>query len=321
MALATPVAVSIVGLLAWLTAASVLAVRVARNGAVGWPSPTILVEVAVVLVAAACVGAAVGSLITNRAAGPAAALLVYGSFVVGPRLGVGSVFTAGGAMDGLAGLRVNPAWWAGFVGLHLAIGVAGAVVVLAATSVHHGHRVILVCVASGALVCGALAYQAGNQHDKYVSGDARTVCVGEGPTVCGPRGAEPAMTISQRALAAAYDTFGESGLPLRARYAMARGYTGRQFPASTGDALVDPSTFERGSASRSEVLQTMVMPSLCADYFGDEPPEPLMDAQLTVMDWLDNHLGGPRPAPPAPTEVQQAYDLLLNCEPLREPVP
>jgi len=319
-AMTVPLASAIVAVIAWIVGALILSIQAMRHGASGASSASILLEVATVLVAAAFVGGAVGSFVPNRAAGPITAIGVYGMFIVAPRWGIGELFTAGGALDSLAGTRINPAWLEDFLLVHLAV-IASAVVLIAAhVSVRRLTRVTGAVAAGGVLLVTTLVLSSTAAHMPFVPVSSASTCVGAAPRACGPPGQSRALAIEQEGLADAYRKLQESGLSLRDSYANLQGFTGTPFPEGTGVLTIDPTLFEDGTASLDAVMASISTPTLCAAYFDELPPDDLLDAQQTLAEWLERALTSD-PVGRAPQDVISAYETLLDCEPHRGAVP
>lgn len=315
-ALSAPIAGFTLAMTAWIAAALVVLARVWNHGAVGRPGLTMLLEVALVLLASAFLGAATGSWVTNRAAGPIAAISVYALFVSGPHLTLGGLMNAGGSLDTLVDLRRNPEWLAGFVGVHLAMALAAAMVILARRTVLRSAQAAVLAGAIVVLVAGALAFKAGKADGPYQEIAVETHCLGQAPELCGPSKSAPVLEIAEEGLRRAYADLADSGLTLRERYVMARGLPGNTFPDDAGDLSVDPSLFVDGAYSRDDVVMTIATPTLCERFFLDEPPRDLMNAQSTVMQWLDQRLSG-KVDGEAPADVVDGYRRLLKCRPHR----
>lgn len=314
--LSLPVAGFVLGFAAWLVAAAAAAVRVARHDPLGTPQLSIFLEVGCVLAAAAFIGAAIGSWITSRAAGPLAALAVYASFVLAPHLRLGGVLEAGGSLDTLVDLRRPVAWLVGFVAVHLAIVVAGVLVVAARRVVVPWRRSTALAGAALVVVLGSGAFVVGTAGKAYDSVAVGQICLGTAPVVCGPAASRRVLEIAEVGLRKAYAALSDSGLPLRDRYDMGRGTSGRPFPEDARVLSADPSGFEDGALSRSELLLTVGTPTLCAEYAGERPSDDLFDAAQVVRGWLASQLSGTRRGS-APAEVARSYDLLKTCAPYR----
>lgn len=314
--LATPLASTIIAMLAWLVGALILAIQAWRHGATGQLPLNVFIEVVVVVLAAAMIGGAVGALMPNRAAGPVAAIGIYGLFIVGHRIGIGEPFAAGGAMDTLAGWRTNPAWLIEFLLIHVAFVIAAGIVVVARTSIQPRIWITGLVSACALLVGTTVAAANAPFHNLFVVSDFEVACVGESPEVCGPSGQRRVMEIGQAALAVAYQKLEGSGLPLRETYVDTHAFKSKPIPEEVGDLEIDASEFKDGKASPETPIANIVTPTLCEAYFDELPPEDLFDAQDTVGEWLEQALSS-NTTSRAPQHVIDAYDKLLNCEPIR----
>lgn len=318
-AMAVPLAVFLLGMAAWLAAASVVAVWVARNNPIGIPTLNVFAEVALVLLAASFLGAAVGSWLTNRAAGPVAALVVYALALWGPDLTLRSLMAAGSGTGTMVGIERNPAWFAGFLAVHAAIALAAALAVAARRTVSGRLRFITLMAAGIVIIAGATGFRASGSDGPYVLVATENTCVGAAPQVCGPVALGEPLEIAQHGLKAAYNTLAASGLQLRGRYDLGRGLYGKVFPSTSGVLTLDSGTFSDGAYSRDDLLMTLSTPTQCAEYYAELPPDDLLAAQSTVMRWIDQRLDGST-RDPAPAEVAAAYQLLRECAPFREPM-
>lgn len=314
-ALSVPLAAFIIGMVAWVTAATVVSAWVARNQPVGTPDLTILLEVVAVLLACAFLGAAIGAWVTSRAAGPLTAVAVYVLFVAAPHVQLGGLMSAGGAVGSLIGLQRNTQWLAGFLIVHASIFAAGALLMAARSSASLRHRIAATISAGLVLIVGATSFLMFKADGPYVAVTAEPVCLGDAPTVCGPRELQRPLEIARDGLVAAYADLANSGLPLRQQYSIERGLVGQIFPPDSGVLTLDSGTFSDGVYSRGDLLMTLATPTMCEAYYEADAPTDLLDAQSTVMRWIDQRVYGENDGDVAPDDVQDSYRLLLDCAP------
>lgn len=315
-ALTLPLAATFLGVAAWVVAAGVVLAWVWWHDAADSPPATLVLEVSVVLAAAAFLGVAVGTWIPTRAAGPLAAVLVYALIVIAGRVELGGLMTAGGSVSSLVGLQRDPVWLTGFVVLHLALVLAAGLVVWMKQVSGTALRGALACLAVVVLVGAAVGFRTAKQEGVYRDVVVASVCFGDAPEVCGPQDVEPVLRIAAAGLADAYQDLADADLPLRERYVLARGLQGGVFPTDAGDLSADPGNFTDGRYSSDDAVTTIAVPTLCEAFFADEPPEQLMQAQSVLQRWLSERLAG-QVAGPAPVDVRSAYVNLLECEPRR----
>ncbi|MDR6174522.1 hypothetical protein QE364_002309 [Nocardioides zeae] len=321
-ALALPAAAAVLGALAWSAGIVPVGVRLVRHGAVAARADVIVpvaVSVTAVVVAAAFVGFAIGSLQRNRAAGPIAALAVYAVFALSPRVELMGLFQAGGSLSTLVGVAVSPAWTLGHVAAHLGLAVGGALLGVAVVGGPSTLRRGTVALAVVPVIAGLVLFHQLKQDGSRVLVEEAMSCTGERPQVCAPARAPDLVDAAAVSLTDAYAQLADSGLPLQGRYVYDRGLRDNRVPDDAGVLSADPGQVTGGRLSRADVLETLVVPRRCLAYAANEPPEDLLAAQAVVADWVGARLDG-QVEGPAPAEVVVAYVLLSDCEPDRGPV-
>ncbi|MCO1338376.1 hypothetical protein BJH93_05620 [Kocuria polaris] len=312
-ALSLPVAVFIWALAAWLIALCAVAIRVSFTSGLTVTDYRPVAEIVACLLAAACLGAAVGGAVRNRAAGPAAALLVYFIFLFGPRIGLDSMFAAGGKLDPLAGSQRNDIWTGGFVGLHMAVAVACALVIIGQSSVFRRSRLVASLAAVLVLSVGIGGAAAAGNQPKYDAIPVATVCVGQVPQVCGPHGTEQMLEVAAKGLSGTYDRLGETGLDLPDAYVWDHDSANDFDFDDKGSIEIDPGRFEDGRLTGWDSFSAIYVPRPCDAYRGHDRPDGLLTAQRTVATWLESRLDGSIQEEQAPPAVRSAYSELVDC--------
>ncbi|MGO4256725.1 hypothetical protein [Marmoricola sp. RAF53] len=315
-ALVLPVAAIVLACGAWLLVLLAATVRVLFHHPVGTPSLVSPIQVFVVLVAAALIGAAIGCTLANRAAGPVAAVLVYLAGSFGYLFEVDGLFLGGRSTGTMVGLEHDPRWTAGLLAAHGGLGLAAAAVVYLRA---RGRSVLVATVPALVVALAALVafatLSAGASPLRTVSGSPQT-CLGSAPRVCGPPEASHLLAVAQHGLAREYGRLSASGLDLRDRYAMPRGLPSHRFPADTGILNLQPEQFEGGRYDLDSAVLTLASPTYCRDLAGEAlPPRDLIDAQALVTRWLSATLHSKETVRPVTPEVRTAYDTLRDCAP------
>jgi hypothetical protein len=299
----------------WVVGVAVVVTRSALGGATGWPDPWIFIEGPVLLLLSVCVGIAVGSTVGGLLAGPLAAIGLYLAQSFVSSIGSLEPLSAGGATGSLLGLQRNPVNAMSVIGFHLSVIVLALTVQVARRrrmwfrGVTAGLAGVLVVVTW--TVMGAVGGEA------YRWTALPRVCLPGEVTVCGPSNADYVLRAAQRSLETALTELDDSGIDWQQTYVL---LDGKPVPAGQGELTVATETMEGDSLGRENLLMTLETPRLCRALFSDRPPERLMDASGTVMDWLDGRLYG-QVRGPAPEAVRQAYEELRICEPMTDPLP
>jgi hypothetical protein len=321
--LALPVASCAWATAAWLAGMACAALIAARGGAVGPPDPWIFIEPPVLLILAACVGLAVGTLMKGPLAGPVAALiLLLGRLLIGNlNLRLEGILAAGGAGGSQAGIIRNPLSASALVSIHLAMSAMAIILVVTKSPGILGRGalrvisltagVVLVLVSGYALhaVSARMApYQAEAGHDICLSGRA---------VVCGHYQANYVLDASQKSLSIAFDALSGSGIKWQEKYNL---YNGLVVPPDHGVLQVVVEDVKDGELSNFDVANTLASPRNCRELFGDRPPEQIMTDQQVVRDWVSKALDAGPPSDPAPQGVREAYQRLRACPPMTEPV-
>ncbi len=321
-AVALPVAAAVLGALAWLAGMVPVGIRLVRHDAVAARADVIVpvvVSVAAVVVAAAFVGFAIGSLQRSRAAGPVAALTVYAVFALSPRLELMGLFQAGGSLSTLVGVGISPAWTLGHVAAHLGLALGGALLGVAVVGGPSALRRGTVALALVPVVAGLALFHELKQDGSRLIVEEAMSCTGDRPQVCAPARTPGLVEAATVSLTDAYSQLADSGLPLQGRYVYDRGLRDNRMPDDAGVLSADPGQIAGGRLSRADVLETLVVPRRCLAYAAENPPEDILAAQGVVAGWVGGRLDG-QVEGPAPAEVVAAYEMLSDCEPDLGPV-
>lgn len=312
-ALSLPLAVFIWAFLGWVVALGAVAARVGFVSGLNATDYRPVAELAACLLASAFLGAAVGGVLRNRAAGPVAAIVVYVVFMFGSRIGLGSVFTAGGLLDPLAGSQRNDTWTLGFVGLHVAIAIACAFVLIGQTSALRSSRIMASAAAVVSMAVGIAGTEVARSSPEYDRVPVATVCVGQDPQVCGPQGTEQMLEVAASGMNATYRRLGKTGLDLRDTYVWDHESANGFSFVDKGRIEIDPGRFEDGRLAGWDLFSAIYVPTRCAAYEARSSSDGLTEAQREVASWLEGRLGGRIQQEHAPPAVRAAYGELLDC--------
>lgn len=289
---------------------------VARSlgGAVGG-DPWLYAEVAVTLAAAACAGMAIGSWMQGLTGVVVAAGAVLAAQVALEAFGV-RLFQVAVSSGTMIGIERTPERAVTLVGVALAV-------ILGAIRAEHDARSertvgqwSLATVGAGLVVVVVVAAGVPWSDSEYRPTRELHVCLGEEPTLCGPRSAQPLLVVAQRDLAAGRSALAGSGLPLPGLVHIARGDAVRELPEDATLLDYDPSQARGGHLARATVSATFALPRMCADLFRDAGSAAVLERVRTVREYFDGVLAGHLAPGPAPPAVSAAYRELRRCEPV-----
>lgn len=311
----------IVGVAAWASTMGYAAFRAAVHHPGGTPDPWIFIEVPALLAFACAVGVLVGSTMNGLMAGPVAAAIVYAARFFGGSLGVEGFMAAGGATGPLAALERDPIAALVLIVLHLILAVLAIAISRVVTSARPllARRGWTGTGAVLAVVAFVLAHSALSGHEPYRWTTAAPVCFGTSAEVevCGPATASASLRIAQDGLSRAVARLDGSELDLQRRYVLPYG---TRIDPSWGVLRVTPDEFVDGSLGVGDAAATVSTPRLCQAYFGDRPPEGLLDDQSEVARWVTASLRSSTPPPPSSATVD-AYRELRTCVPMTQRLP
>jgi hypothetical protein len=321
--LALPVASCAWATAAWLAGMACAALIAARGGAVGPPDPWTFIEPPILLVLAACVGLAVGTLMKGLLAGPVAALLLLTGrmFIGNLNLRLEGVLSAGGAIGSQAGDIRNPLDATALVCTHLAVSAMALIVVMTKSPGIWGRGILrVVSLAAGiglVLVTSYAFHSVSMRMEPYQADVGHDVCLSGRAVVCGHYQANYLLGASQKSLSAALDTLGGSDINWQTKYDL---YNGRAVPSDHGVVNVAVEEVKNGKLSNFDIANTLASPRNCRELSSDKPPEQIMIDTRAVSDWVMKALEAGPPSSPAPQAVRDAYQRLRTCPPMTESV-
>lgn len=297
--------------LAWAAVTAFVVIRSLDAGAVGPPSPWPFIEAPVALLAAAAVGALVGSAVPNVAAGPLAAVGTYLVPLLVMPFGLSGLLSAGGTTASTFGLAPDPAVAGGIVLANLAI------VLTAATLLRRRTRPRLGAPITAAVALVLLITALGTlrfldpQTSYFRPVDVAHSCHGAEVEVCGPATATPLLKIAAGDLAAARTVLTEHGIELPHRYEM---QWEDAEASNAGVVLVTPETVRAGHLDPWDVAASVATPSACPEYVAEIPPDELLDGQGELGYWVTRVLAGDAITAEDAAAARQTFDGLLHCD-------
>lgn len=293
---------------AWIIAGT----RLILNPSMWQPDPLLPLEVLASVTAAAMVGLLVGRRVTNLAAPPLAAVIVFGIESLTIPYGLMSLFSPTALVDSAVGLERNPA----SAGLAIALNVS--VAVICATIALRGNRRTrrwwAVCLAAVVAFVAVAVVERTSPPLEFQPTSGPRLCLQEAEVeVCGPRNVRSLLATLGNSIDAALTSLSASQLPLPRRFVL--GVPGTVPPVSDNRAVasVSPAQLREG-ARTSTLARILAQPRFCSQYVDPSPETTaLLDRQQLVSTWLQRALeGGDQPAP---MDVRRAYDDLLSCTP------
>jgi hypothetical protein len=209
---------------------------------------------------------------------------------------------------------MTPAYALSTVGLHLLIAV-GCLLCAApmTTALRRGPALVGGAVALAVLAALLDRHSTETRVEQWQAAARARQCVGSQVVVCGPTEAGRLLTQAQASVQTALDTLAGSGIDWQRHYELAPDE--RSVPVASGQLSLQPEGMVHGRLGLDDVAYTLRTPRVCSTYFGDLPPQDLLDSQRVVMLWLDDRLAG-RGSVRAPNAVRQAYERLRSCEPV-----
>lgn len=298
---------------AWATGTAYGAVRAAIAGAGGLPSPWVLVQAPAALLAATLFGAMVGVLVRNVGAGPLAAVTAYLLPIVAVPFGISGLLAAGGATGSLLGVEPDPAVATAVLATNLSFGLVCAGVVLVRTLPRDRVRQAGTAVAAVALVGSAVTLASLDPMiSSYRPRAAEPLCVGEAPKVCGPVEGAAVLRTVQDDLARVRGVVSQHGLELPARYDLA--VAGMEPTPEAGLVGVDATQMAAGRVATWDLAVAVATPAACPAYFGDLPPEDLLEVQRQLAEAIEPALDGSGPVAMPDEQLRSAHAALRACD-------
>lgn len=306
----------LLAVLAWLSGLGVALAMASSNGAAGPVPWWTIVQGLLVMLACVCIGALIGATFRSVAAAPVAAVVCYLVPIGANIFGLQGFMTAGGATAPLIGITQDRTI---AVVLVLAAALAAA---LAWAMVRRSTAPTDAFVSVGAAVLG-VALVGSLVYLNTLSPVLRTmqpsasaeVCVGSSPEVCGPGEGAALYAVAADDLQSAGQLLSKDGVPLRDRYDYPRGDIMIP-PGGAGMLSLSPSEVtDDGHLAPWDVALTIATPSVCAAYYGDSPPDDLLDAQGSLATWIVDRLSGEGGDSPADADgAQRAMEALQTCD-------
>lgn len=294
--------------LTWVLAAGVVAASSGVGVTAWWVFPEIIGP----MVGAGAVGMLAGMAVGGAWASPLAAVAILAGAVAASPWGRGpfEAVTTYGTLTGLE--RPAHRAMAAIAGaLVVAFGAVLAALELQRPAARARGGVVFSCTT--AILLGALAPAAWPwRQDIYVFTSEPYGCIGQAPSVCGPKSRLPLVRPMQAALAGAYRKLEGTDFtkPTSFRVTRLDHYSELQGAAPLD---FDPALLNEGRSNTWIVASALLRPSQCLDWFDAPSSKRISDAQDRARPWLEEVLAGGTPARPVPAAVASAFKVVEGC--------
>jgi len=267
-------------------AAAVTAVTLSQGSAFAPRQLAILASGASVYLLDVALGAFVGTRLPGPWAPPAAALLVFGLFVLGASAVLPDLFRTGGVTGSLVGQGYD----LGALALYCAFAVPAAVLAgwatLRAVAQWRPPRVLVGFTVAALVAAGIMVW--GNP-ERYVFVETPITCAGTQPTVC-------MATETHRPLRAVAVELDRLAAPLvdagaRLPGSWTQSIPGREPPPDSGVLVFVDSGEESATADSQAVLISLVNPGGCPELRAEVPPRGALAVQRLLATWIQVQVG------------------------------